>query len=273
MQNELFIEPVTDRYILSNGDVLQLPIQYAGGTAMLAAFTASAARVRELLPSDHLRPVQVVPGKAVVVFAALEYPDCSQSDGTPITPYNEFIVGIPVLYEPAYNLPALPLVMPDRFKTFGLYIHQMPVTEPLPRDGGIEIWGYPKFLAEITFTETVCTRRVALRADGRDILYLELAKMATRPRHTRYFTYTVKDDQIVRTVFDTTGEGGSVRFRGGAWFTLGDHPIAEELRWLRLGRVALERSYTTRMRATLHPPMERLGRVAAHIRRTALAAD
>ncbi|HJW75189.1 MAG TPA: acetoacetate decarboxylase family protein [Thermoleophilia bacterium] len=48
--------------------------------------------------------------------------------GSWLEPYNEFGIMVPVLYEPARNVPGLPRLMPDRFDRFGLYVHHLPVT-------------------------------------------------------------------------------------------------------------------------------------------------
>jgi hypothetical protein len=230
---------------------------------MGAAFTASAARVRAALPTDHLRPVQIVPGTTVVYLSALEYRRFTDAGGQVGTPYNEVVVGIPVLAASAVNVPCLPLLRPEWFKSFGLYVHHMPVTTQEALDAGVEILGAPKFLAEITFEETARGRRCRLRADGREILTLDVAPAPTRPRHTDYTLYTVKDGRVLRWRFETRGEYGIVDLRGGASYTLGDHPIADELRCLRMGHTALERIYAPRLQAMLHPPPQRLPSVRA----------
>jgi hypothetical protein len=64
----------------------------------------------------------------------------------------------------------------------------------------------------------------------------------------------MQDGQVLRTLFDEDGEHGEARF-GGAWCTLGDHPIAEQLRRLNMGRFALQREYGPQLTALLHAPL------------------
>jgi len=50
------------------------------------------------------------------------------------------------------------------------------------------------------------------------------------------------------------GQRGTSRVPGGATHTLGDHPIADELRNLRVGGTSLEHTYAPQQRAMLHLP-------------------
>jgi hypothetical protein len=175
-----------------------------------------------------------------------------------VAPYNEFGIMVPVLYEPTVNIPGLPLLFPHWFKRFGLYIHHLPVTTQAAYDFGVEIWGYPKIVAEISFEDVGQVRRCRLRAEGKDIMTLEVGKLATKARPMNFHSYTVKDGQLLRTLIQTQGQLGIARFRGGASYTLGDHPIAEELRALGMGKTAVERRYAPRVQSMLHPAGERL---------------
>ena len=87
---------------------------------------------------------------------------------------------------------------------------------------------------------------------------LEVEKLATKARAMDYYSYTVKDGQLLRTLIQTQGQYGIARFRGGASYVLGDHPIAEELRALGMGETAVERLYAPQVQSMLHPASERL---------------
>ena len=233
---------------LSTGAVIGLPVRYYDWSAIMAHFPASAAALRRLLPSDKLKPAQLVPGTGILSLVAMEYRRLAD-----VEPYNEFGIMVPVLYEPAVNIPGLPLLFPHRSTRFGFYVHHLPVTTQAACDFGVEIWGYPKFVAEISFEDTDRTRRCRLRADGKSIATLEVAKSATRARPMDLFSYTVKDGQLLRTQIQAQGQLSITRFRGGASCDLGDHPIAEELRALGVRRTAVERLYAPQVQSMLHP--------------------
>jgi len=237
------VEPI----VLSTGMRLALPVRYRDWTAIMAHFPISAPAVRAILPTDRLRPVELVPGTAILTLAAMEYRSIDD-----VEPYNELGVMVPVRYEPRINVPALPLIAPERFERFGLYVWHLPVTTQAAYEFGVEIWGYPKFIAEITFENGPVARRCRLRADGMDILTLEVKHVPTTRRPIDFHSYTVKDDQLLRTRIEVQGDVGLARLPGGASMVLGDHPIARDLRRLRIGREPVQRLYAPRIQSMLH---------------------
>jgi hypothetical protein len=252
MEEDFFAGVAVQEVELPSGLAVELPVRYEDWSGMMAHFPAPAAKLRELLPSSKLRPALFRPGTGLVTFGAFEYRDAGR-----LPPYKEFVIGMPVQYQPRVNVPVLPLLFPEWFRSFGLYVLHMPVTTPEANQFGIEVWGYQKFLAEISFEETDNVRRCVLRAEGKDILSLEVEKSSPRARTLKYNTYTVKDGQVLRAPFHIQGKIGSARF-GGAAYTLGDHHIAERMRRLRIGEKPAECVYAPQLKGILHPPEERL---------------
>lgn len=194
----------------------------------------------------------------MVALTAMEYRKIAD-----VAPYNEFAVSVPVQYEPMVNIPGLPvlfnpLLSPRWYRKFGMYIHYLPVTTQAARDFGVEIWGYPKVVAEVSFEDVGNARRCRLGAEGRDIITLTVEKLPTKARRIDLHTYSVKDGRLLRTPVQTQGQYGITRFPGGASYTLGDHPIAGELKTLGLGKTALGRFYAPQVQSMLHPASERL---------------
>lgn len=238
---------------LSTGKRINLPVQYLDWSAIMAHFPAPAAKLRTLLPSDRLKPALLAPGTGILTLVAMEYRRISD-----VAAYNELGIMIPVMYEPPVNIPGLPLLFPDRFKRFGLYVHHLPVTTQEAYDFGVELWGYPKFLSEITFEDDERARRCRLQVDGQEVLSFQVADLPTRLRDMDFFTYTVLDGQLLHTRVQTQGQYGISRFRGGASFTLGDHPIADELRSLDIGARPVEVYSIPSVQSLLHPAGQRL---------------
>ena len=253
MDKTFFAAANIEQVELSTGVRIGLPVRYYDWSGIMAHFPVSAAAVRELLPTNKLKPVQLVPGTAILSLAAMEYRQIAD-----VPPYNEFGIMVPVLYEPTVNILGLPLLFPQWFKRFGLYVHHLPVTTQSAFDFGVEIWGYPKIVAQISFEETNQVRRCQLRAEGKDIMNLQVEKTATKGGAINYHSYTVKDGQLLRTLIQARGQFGIARFSGGASFVLGDHPIADELRALGMGETAVERLYAPQMQSMLHPAGARL---------------
>jgi len=258
MDKTLFAEVEIKETILSTGVRIGLPVRYYDWSWMNAIFPAPAAKVQLLLPSKKLKPLLLMPGTAMVALTAMEYRQIAD-----VAPYNEFSIGVPVQYEPAVNVPGLPmlfnpLLSPRRYRRFGVYIHHLPVTTKEAYDFGVEIWGYPKFVADISFEDAGDLRRCRLRAEGKNILTLEMKKLITRDRPMSLYSYTVKNGQLLRTLIQTQGQYCVTRFPGGASYNLGDHPIAKELNAIGMGKTAVGRFYAPKVQSLLHPASERL---------------
>jgi 15-cis-phytoene desaturase len=231
----------------------ELPQRYYDWSFMMAHFPASARKVRQLLPSEKLEPVLLVPGIAIVSMAAFQYRDMAT-----LAPYNELAIMVPVRRQPAVNIPAVPLLFPQWFRDLGFYVRHLPVTTQEARDVGVAVWGFPKIVSDITFDEADGTRRCRWRHQGQDVLTLNVRVRETTPRDMDFIAYTVKDRFLLRTLVQTRGEYAQGRFRRGASYTLGDHPIAAELRELGIWGVAVEWLYVPRAQSLLHRGSERL---------------
>ena len=253
MDNTFFSGVKTTQVEISGGVLVELPIRYYDWSAIMAHFPVPVQAVRRLLPSEKLQPAQFKPGTAIISLMAMEYRQIANME-----PYNEFGIMVPVLYEPSANIPALPLLFPSWFKRFGLYVHHLPVTTQQALVGGVEIWGYPKIIGEISFEETEKACSCLLRAEGKDILTLVVDKVTPKTRRESFYTYTVKAGQLLRTRVETQGQQGVARLSGSASYTLGDHPIADELRALGMGLTAVEHMYAPRVQSMLYPAEESL---------------
>lgn len=166
---------------------VKLPIFYYDNTAMSAIYTASTKKVRKYLPSPDMHPVEMFPGRCLMVFSAFEY------RSTDLDPYNEFSISSVISYKKR-AIPGLTSMLYMLKNDFTAYIHHLPVSTERPRKGGVELAGYPKFIADITFSHegngTTCT----LAENGLKILSMWGKNVKTsRGRITKYNLYTVKN--------------------------------------------------------------------------------
>jgi hypothetical protein len=210
---------------------------------IVADFCAPMATVHKVLPAGKLKPIQVMADMAKVTLMAAEY---RRIDVT--VPYNEFGVMIPVLYEGDGIGPGLP----------GFYVYHLPVTTQEACDGGIKYYGYPKFVAQISFEHAGEVHRCRVQAAGKNIITLEVRQLATVPQSWDFYTYTVKDNQLLRTLIQAQGQSGTTTVKGGALYALGDHPVAEEVRALDIDRTSIGHQYAPQLQSILYLPGERL---------------
>jgi acetoacetate decarboxylase len=223
-------------YKLSTGQEVALPLRYKNWKWMMATYTVPVNQIAKILPSK-LKPVLIYPGKALISFGVLEYPNVSA-----LKPYDEWLISIPVQYEPSVNIPFLPLVYNPLFphsvyKKGGSYIYHLPVTTAESHQAGSEIWGFPKVHRQIKCTENATTKTCDLMDNAEVIMSLKINKIAVNKdkREFAYCAYTEKDNQLLRTCIIANGNY-DYTVSGKASITFGKGDIAEGMSQLAIDR-------------------------------------
>ncbi len=214
---------------------------YLDWSEMSGSFPVPESKIRQMLPSKSLDPVQFTAGTTTVVFRAIEV---RKARG--LSPYNEFSVEVPVVYRGTSKVSGLP----------GSCVLYMPVTTEEARWGGVEIVGLPKFIANIQFEDAGETRRCRVQADGKDLITLEVRKLETNAQSWDWYIYGVRDGQLLRTHIGNQGQRGVAAVRGGSSYTLGDHPVAEELRSLEIDAKSIEHEFVPKFHSLEDRPLK-----------------
>jgi hypothetical protein len=163
---------------------VRLPIFYRDNTSMTAIYTASTIKLRALLPFADMHPVEMAPGRCLIAFSAFEY---RQTD---IGPYNEFSIAAIITFSKR-SIPGITLLGQLLKNSFEAYILYLPVTSEIARKGGVELGGYPKFIADINFTKNNNMLTCELTEHGTRILALSGKQLPTaKGRLTRFILYT-----------------------------------------------------------------------------------
>jgi len=227
-----FLNDIEQHTVKITGGSCEVPILYSDVFAVAGVFTAPTLKLKELLPTSKLVPAEIYPGKGLLGFLATDYRETS------IGPYKEFIIMVPARYRPRFNPPLLPVLRMSASLSFEVFIWQLPLTSEVGLHAGIDIWGFPKFLADIDFSEDESTVSCKLSEEGEEILTLEVKKNAARMK--TYFDYTifsVKDRELLRTNVNGISSSLGRSFRpGGAHLTLGEHHISRRIREIAPGR-------------------------------------
>ena len=114
------------------------------------------------------------------------------------------------------------------------WIWKLPVDQTFTCEAGRGIWGFPKTVEQIVFDDVGEHRRHRLAMDGREVLAFTAERGGRRRLpDMEMVTYSWIDGRLHRTRFVSGAEGVGIRL-GGAVLTLGDHPLADELRGLGL---------------------------------------
>lgn len=228
---------------------ISFPVFYYDFMTLGGYWLASFEKAQAILPSSRMTPYRVSPWHTVLSIAVYEYRDCD------LGPYNEVSMAIPFTLDGASPLftgilrktPRVPMA----------YIYHLPVTTEIARDAGIEFAGYPKFLADIAFEMEGEWVHCHVAEGGKEILSLSGRKLPLEPTpRSRIHPTNYRGGRLVRSEFiQSERQAGASRDASDVRLELGDHPVAQELRDLDLGR-ALAYEYCPQLQAILTPVLE-----------------
>lgn len=219
--------------VLSTGHQVELPLS-THATMTGAVLSASPEAVRELLPKG-LRPIRATRNRAAVTLLCVDY-DRIGSDSD-ITPYNEFGVLIPAVHDDTRTLPYASVF------TRGVsgYVWHLPVTSEPARALGVDIWGYPKEVADITHDDDGSTRHTSVQIDGQHLIDVTVERPPMFSQSGSSVGYTTKDGSVLCEELQLDGDIGLWPYSSNISYTLGEHPRAQRLKKLDLSERALMR--------------------------------
>ncbi|MCC6275609.1 MAG: acetoacetate decarboxylase family protein [Leptospiraceae bacterium] len=128
---------------------VELPVSYFDASNLIGIFFVEPSRVNLALRGTGLSPV-IQDGKAALALSFFEYRKCDLSF------YNEVglaAVVVPEGIKPPKNLYA-DLIRSNQNRVSSGYVLDLPVTTDEACAIGKKFWGYPKFVADISFIST-----------------------------------------------------------------------------------------------------------------------
>lgn len=236
----LAVERPTRSYRVDGREVT-IPVRVRDARSWFATFLVPRRSARSLIAYSGLEPAPTAPSRALVSLAFVRYVDGD------LDPYHE--IAVAVLVRP-----------PDARgrRDVGAFIHRLPVDQPFTCSAGREIWGFPKFVADIAIVEDHAAR-ATLRVDDVEVLRMSVARGLPMPtRDVALAAYSWRDGVRRRTTWTLEGEGSRGR-PGGVRIVLGPpgcHPIADELRALGFPRRALMSGSMRRVRMSFDDARE-----------------
>lgn len=201
------------------------------------------------MPSKRMHPLRITPWHAALAISAMQFRD------TDIGPYNEVSISIPfTLDKPS---PLFTGILRQGAAEPNVYIRHLPVTTEIARDLGVEFAGYPKFLAQIEFEKKAGWVTCHLAEAGQHILSIAVrqSELGNAPRsRMNYFTF--RNGYLLRSIAISSERLLSVsKDPAHLRFELGNHPVAQELKGLNLGRM-LGCQYSPNYQTILSPVLE-----------------
>ncbi|AUH68167.1 MULTISPECIES: acetoacetate decarboxylase family protein [Gordonia] len=217
---------------------VEMPVRIRSARCFVAGFTADTEAVRAAVRRRgdlDLAPLQVRRGRALCMLVFVDYRDGD------LGPYNEFGVCF-LMQPPGRQASALSAMRSLASADAHALIHDLPVDGEFTLAAGRGIWGFPKILADFEVDHDSAVKHGRVSQDGRLIADLTVSRGVPVPdsaRDTVLQAYSQLDGVARRTPWRLTSTSGTRTRLGGARLTLGDHPIADELRRLDLSRRAL----------------------------------
>lgn len=218
------------------GTTLTMPVMVRAAQQAAATFVVEYALAQRLIEHTGLVPQRLPLNKAMIAIPVVNYSD------NDLGAYGE--LGLAVVVDSG-----------DAPKgTVSTYIHRLPVDQEFTCAAGRQIWGFPKWVADlqVRFHSKGC--EAVLRHDGQLVMRIALKRgPIPLPKKTvEMFAMTCDDEGIVRKTPWTQFGGKPMRVRpGGATIELGyGHPMADELRGLGLPKRALSVIFDSHMSAS-----------------------
>ena len=226
-----FFEPVPQFPYDFHGTEIMRPVFYPDYTSIQVLFLTPVDRIEAVLPSPRLRPMRFTPRSAVTVISIVDHRESG------VGPYRLAFIGFPVTVDtPA---PVLRGLLKAEAGGAGVFVWQMPENSELPIRSGVEVVGYPKFMARVELAEEDGWLVGQVDESDRNILALNVKIPGTKRVDRRFpgdlFVY--RDPWIRRVPFVANiGHVGRSMKAADVHLELGDHPVSDELRRLELGR-------------------------------------
>jgi hypothetical protein len=199
------------------GQAITFPMEVEELHAATVLWSVPAATASALLPGDAFEVVEVAPGTAQLVVAAVDYLRNPWGD------YDELNLGF--LARPA-RAPA---------DVIGSFVYRMPVNQAFTCEAGTRVMGFPKTVEDIAVTYTDATASFRLAMGGQHVLTLTLPRAAPAGPAERVsaVSYSYLDGVPYGTELSMDMGTGFVD-PADVQLELGDSPVADELRSLGL---------------------------------------
>jgi hypothetical protein len=223
---------VSSRRFEIEGRTLGFPSLYPDGSSAVGLFMVPSGPAQELIREGGFEIAELLPGRAALSLACVNYrkSDCGV--------YNE--IALSFFVKPKHGrpsrIPYLGTWLDIARGNSATHVWKLPVTTKLANDAGVLMWGFPKTIEEIDFERADGHAVFTLRMDSRDVLSYSVAASGKRhqPRSANA-VYSVYEGAPHITLLESACDEVGISLGQGR-LTLGNHPIADELRRMGLPR-------------------------------------
>jgi len=190
---------------------LSFKVKYHDWSYYLIELRADINGVKSLLADSAFQPIQFNPGET-----RLQIFGCDMRRVQIVGSYYEVSIQVPV--EP---------IGTDQGQFFAHLF--LPVNSEAARWAGVDINGFPKFLAQIDYQEVDNKATWQLAKDSESILSFSLINETGQQDQFQWNYLGVRRQQVMLTKFEIEGIIAEINPEPNSTFQLGSHPIADKL--------------------------------------------
>jgi hypothetical protein len=200
-------------------------------------FLVSADVAQNMIEYSGLTILRLFGARTPCFLSVVEYLD---SD---LGPYNELALSFMVRRHNDAQASPMRNLWDWAFGRAGDFLHRMPADTAFAVAAGRQIWGYPKEQLDLKISHADGIFHSTLRRDGKPVVDLSVRPGVTIPAWRTIVStpdaYSHVDGVTRCMPWRMRASGVCARLGGGATLTLGDDPIADELKLLGLPRRAV----------------------------------
>jgi hypothetical protein len=224
MSSKSFGSDIAQSRLPTTAGEVEIPAIFRDGSVLGLVYRVDPGAARDLISQQRFDPLLVF-GKAVVLFAVFEHRDFTGG------PYNEVALGV-LVRRSGTKISALQFsIQPRTNKDAALLILNLAVNTQIALVAGIELWGYPKYLADI---KTKFQRSRVDISVGSEFSLTHSSGIGCSIKCPALATYSIQKDRVIRTVIECAHR---IRLGGARSVSLelgGGGPTADSLRHLGL---------------------------------------
>lgn len=221
---------------------LGYPTLFRDGASAAALFVVDARAAQQLIEETGFEIAEIAPGRGILAFTCVHYTD------TDCGVYEEtaqafFVRRLDSRGSFLNSVPGVGRYL-STWRDFlsghvASYTWRLQVTTRLSQQCGLQMWGFPKEIADIEFEQANGRLRCSLRMEDRPVFDFSMKASGSKsPAPITSPVYSIyQGAPHVSHLTQSYRETGYAL--GGAKIVLGDHPLADALRSLGLPKTPL----------------------------------
>jgi hypothetical protein len=236
-------EPGTTAFRV-DGEEVTIPVQVRSAKMIAAQFLVDADAAQRVIDYSGLRVARPIGGKAMLALSGVAYAD------NDLGPYHEFAIAFVVEPHDATPGQKASLRQPTTL------IHKLPVNQSFTCKVGKGLWGFPKWVCHIDYTDRGSHTECVVTDDGELAVALDVSHglVPLPSAETEMRAYSWDEGVLRRTPWITRNRLARARPRGATVRLGANHPMADDLRSLGLPAKALMTTSVGVMSATFGEP-------------------